>query len=78
METKELTQSELKQRLQSLYCIIDEGIRLGIKFESLEQCVEAYCEPNFIEPSHYQCTTFGEVAQLLLQEYRRFADYPNC
>jgi len=78
METKELTDSELKFRLQSLYSIIDEGLALGIQFPSLEEAVAAYCEPEFIRAEHYGCATFDEVAELLLQEYRYLADYPNC
>ena len=78
METKELTQSELKFRLQSLYSIIDEGLALGIQFPSLEEAVAAYCEPDFTEASYYGCASFSEVAELLIEQYRHLSNYPNC
>jgi hypothetical protein len=78
METKELTDSELKFRLQALHCIIEEGLQLGIKFQNLEEAIKAYCEPDFIQADHYGCENFAEVAELLLKEYRYLSVYPNC
>jgi hypothetical protein len=77
METQTLTPFEISFRLQSLYCIIDEGMRIGIWFDSLTDAVRAYCEPDFIEPSHYGCESFEEVAELLCQQRRHLYNYPN-
>jgi hypothetical protein len=78
MEKEVLTPSELRSRLQSLYSVIDEGLDLGIRFQSLEEAAAAYCEPDFIEPDYFGCETFAEVAELLLANYRHLEDYPYC
>ena len=79
METMEtLTPCELYTRIASLYCILYEGMRIGIMFDSLTEAVEAYCLPDFIEPSHYGCETFEEVAELLCQQRPYLHNYPNC
>jgi hypothetical protein len=74
----QLTLSEIKFRLQSLYAIIDEGLDVGIQFPSLEEAVAAYCEPDFVTPDYFGCETFAELAELLQSNYRHLYDYPNC
>ena len=69
MKTKELTEFELKYRLQSLYCVIDDVLRWGIKFKSFEEAIEKVCERALVEPADFGCASFAEAAEILLQEY---------
>jgi len=67
---------DLFLKLQSLFCIIEEGIALGIRFDSLRDAIESYCEPYFIEPDYFCCESFDDVVQLLLQQYPHLLNYP--
>jgi hypothetical protein len=79
MKKKELTKFELKYRLQSLYCVIDDVLGFGIKFNSFEEAIEKVCARALVEPEDFGCKTFGEVAEILLEEYPHLKqiNYPS-
>jgi hypothetical protein len=79
MKAKELTKFELKYRFQSLYCVIDDVLRWGIKFNSFEEAIEKTCERALVDPADLGCETFGEVAEILLAEYPHLKEinYPK-
>jgi hypothetical protein len=79
MKAKELTKFELKYRLQSLYCVIDDVLGWGIKFKSFEEVIEKTCSLALVEPSDFGCASFAEVAEILLAEYPHLKEikYPK-